>query len=330
MDETAIYCRRIHKILNTKPEGLESLLRQRWAGESGPALGEDRTWNAVLAYAYRETADELKPHWPRSLIAVFDGFTTGELLDLAVARRVELLGALDFARAIAWPSRLAGRLRAHLAGWLELALQPGSPAPRDLWEEDEIYGQPETDVVAALLRLAARKLGWREVAELHWQQALENEANLAPAVVAWRLWEIARWGIAVDRADWLAERLTSLEPALEESGYAPGNLTRLFFLTEADGGVAAAKDLLVTLLNGLKRVVPIDYRVRKAWADKLDYFGLESPAEASRRLRSMRVDRAEPLPEAETEELRASMRGFYAGKATMATVLDMRLVTEAG
>ncbi len=264
MDETAVYCKRIRKILESDPEGLESLLRRRWAGDSGPALGDDRTWNAILAYAYGETPDELKSHWPRALITVFDGFITGELLDLGVARRVELLGALDFARAITWPARLEGRLRAHLAGWLELALQPGFPAPRDLWEEDEIFGQPEPDVVAAMLRLACRELSWREAAERHWQQVLESEAGLDPKIVAWRLWEIARWAIAADRMEWLAERLIGFESALEEAEYAPGSLSRLFFLTEVDLGVDAAKQLLVTLPNGLKRVVPIDYPVRKA------------------------------------------------------------------
>ncbi len=271
MDVTATYRERLHDALSDDPERFTTLLRRRWQGKDGPALDQDRSWSSRLFYAYRETPGELRPRWALAVCEVLDDFVPARLLgQLSLAERLELLGALELAQGIYWPSRERERLDAFLTGALRHTCASEDLPPRDLWREDGFLGQPEADVVTALLRLAVRRLVWESVAEQHWRRALDGASELGQAVVAWRLWEIARWAIAASKIRWIAVRIDTLDERLGAADYEPGNLTRLFFLTEMEHGPARVKELI---LAAFRSVDPETLGERQDLAEKLDYFG---------------------------------------------------------
>lgn len=324
MDVTAAYRKRLHEALRTDPERFAYLLRERWRGDDGPPLNNDRSWCSRLLYVYETTPEELRPVWSQTLCDLFDGFTTRRLSRLSLEDRLELLGGLELALGMNWPRAEAARLDAFLAGTLRYALSEEFPPPRDLIEEDDFFGQPESDVVAALLRLAARRLAWEQIAEEHWEYALNRTDDFGDVAVAWRLWEIARWAITADAKDWIAKRIDVLDERLEATDTVPGNLTRLFFLTEYDKGPEAVAELILLTLRSID---PPGRNRRLELAEKLDYFGT-SHEKIRGELWRRKGDHAEPIPPEEIpkriEQIRRAWR--EKGRAAIEVWWEDRLI----
>lgn len=311
MGELSVYCTEVVEQLRGDLEDFAEHLRRRWAGESGPALGQDRSWSSALLTAYSETPEDLRHRWAKALDCVLGKFSDPALLrSLGLDQRIELLGALELAQAIDWAGEERENLESRAEGWLRFAVRTGELQVRDLWQEDGFLGQPERDVVTSLLRLAAHQLPWRdELASEHWARWFEAAKSEEPAVpiaaLAWRAWELARWAIEREEHHWLAKRVVDLKELLQAADFAPGNLTRLFFQTEFEHGIKAVSDLIQDLLLGLDD--PIDKLARIELLQQLDYFGVEietfSPEARKRRaqLWTEAVDSVK-LPELPAEE----------------------------
>ncbi len=310
MDLTAAYTDDLLEALRRDPDRFALLLRRRWRGEDGPPLDNDRSWCDLLFFVYDETPEDDRGVWAMVLCDLFDEFTTGRLLRLTTEDRLVLLGALELAQAITWSTIEAARIDAVLVGTLRLALSESFPPPRDLLKEDDVFGQPEVDVATALLRLAVPRLEWNNLAEEHWNLALESQDGFSDDVVAWRMWEIARWAVGAGQNAWLAARLDVLDEHLEASGCAPGNLTRLFFLTEFEKGPEVLADLL---LHTFRSTDPVSAARRHELADKLDYFGKSRPG-IREELWRRKGDQAAPIAGRIPEQIEEFRHAFSEGQ----------------
>ncbi len=323
IDATATYRKRIHEALAADPERFAALLRARWRGDDGPALDSDRSWNSRLFYVYRSTPEELRGLWAGGLCDILEQFTGGRLSRLALEGRLELLGALELAQGIDWPAAEAERVAAFLVGALHYARSPSFPPPRDLWREDGFVGQPENDLVTALLRLAVRRLRHEPVAEALWADSADNPRQLEPAIVAGRLWEIARWAVAAGCHVWLAKRIDVFDEKLEAAGCAPGNLTRLFFVTEVEHGPQTVQALIKA---AFEHVDPPTPERRLELARKLDYFG-ESSREIRARLWQRMGDKARPIPRQDKAAIERICQAWQEGDTHLIADWSQRLAS---